>query len=112
MNSNYCCNTPVVLFVFKRLDTVKMIFDTFKKVKPTKLYVFSDGYRKNIEHENERVCEVREYIRGAVDWDCQFIFECSDNNKGCTRNITEGLNSVFEKEEQAIIFEDDAVPSQ
>ena len=103
-------NIPVCLFVFKRYEPVKMIFDVFKRVKPTKVYVFADGAREHIEGEVDLVREVRKYVQEAVDWDCDRQFFFFDENKGCDRNIVEGLNIFFSKEEKGIIFEDDAVP--
>ena len=73
---------PVVLFVFRRLDTVKLIMDKIKEVQPQKLYVFSDGPRVGRTDEKKKVLEVREYIKEAVDWDCNTHFEFSEYNKG------------------------------
>ncbi len=103
-------NIPVCLFVFKRLEPVKMIFDIFKQVRPSKIYVFADGPREHVEGEADQVKEVREYVQETIDWDCEkelFFFE---ENKGCDKNIIEGLILFFSKEEKGIIFEDDAVP--
>lgn len=105
-------NIPVCLFVFKRLEPVKMIFDVIKQVKPLKMYVFADGPRIQVDGEAEKVSEVREYVSKVVDWDCEKSFYFFDENKGCDRNIVEGLNIFFSKEEKGIIFEDDAVPEK
>ena len=101
---------PVVLFVFRRLDTVKLIVDKIREVEPKKFYVFSDGPRMGKEEERKKVLEVREYIKTAVDWECDVHLEFPEHNKGCANNICGGINTVFQKEEAAIILEDDAVP--
>lgn len=102
---------PVVLFVFRRLDTVKMIMEKLKEIQPRELYVFSDGPREGREDEKQKVLEVREYIKGAVDWECNAHLEFSEKNKGCAGNICGGIDEVFGREEAAIILEDDAVPT-
>ena len=101
---------PVVLFVFRRLDTVKLIFSELEKIKPEKLYIFSDGPRDGKDDEAKMVDDVRSYINRAVNWDCEYIPVFSQENKGCAENIISGINTVFKKEKYAIIFEDDAVP--
>ncbi len=108
--SKVCFDVPIVLFVFRRLDTVKLIINKIKEVKPCKFYVFSDGPRLGKEEEKRKVLEVREYIQNAVDWECDFYVEFPENNKGCANNICDGINTVFRKEKAAIILEDDAVP--
>lgn len=108
--TNISFDVPVILFVFRRLDTVKLIFEKLREIKPTKLYVFADGAREGLEDETKKVKMVRDYIATAVDWNCDFIPEYAEKNKGCAANICEGIYSVFEKETSAIILEDDAVP--
>jgi len=103
-------NIPVVLFVFKRLETVKMIVEQIKKVQPSVIYLFSDAARPSVENEIEKVKIVREYVQKAVDWECKKKFYFADINKGCDKNIRDGLDRVFKEEPFAIIFEDDAVP--
>lgn len=103
-------NTPVVLFVFRRIDTVKLIFEKLQEIKPRILYVFSDGPRVGKEDEAKKVQEVREFVSNAVNWDCELHLEYAENNKGCAGNICDGIDKVFQQEETAIILEDDAVP--
>lgn len=103
-------NTPVVLFVFRRIDTVKLIFEKLQEIKPKILYVFSDGPRPGRDDEAQKVHIVREFIQKAVNWDCELHLEYAAKNKGCAENICSGIDKVFQKEISAIILEDDAVP--
>lgn len=103
---------PVVLFIYRRLDTVKLIMDEIEKLKPACFYVFSDGSRPEKEGEDGQVQKVREYVKSRISWECRFVAEFSEKNMGCAKRITSGLNMVFSKEKEAIIFEDDAVPTQ
>lgn len=109
MNS-FVLDIPVVLFVFRRLDTVKMILEKIREVKPKVFYVFSDGAREKNVDEQRQVRAVREYIQQNIDWDCQLHIEFSEKNKGCANNICSGMDKVFAKEWAAIILEDDVVP--
>lgn len=101
---------PIVLFVFRRLDTVKLIMEKVKEIKPKTFYVFSDGPRIGKDEERKKVLEVREYITNVINWDCDLHMEFSEYNKGCANNICGGINTVFHWEKTAIILEDDAVP--
>ena len=103
-------NTPVVLFVFRRIDTVKLIFDKLQEITPRTLYVFADGARPGRNDEAKQVLKVREFVKNAVNWDCELYLECAEQNKGCANNICSGIDKVFQKEDAAIILEDDAVP--
>ncbi len=105
-------DVPVVLFTFKRIIPTRMVMEVIAKVKPTSLYIFADGARNSVEGENEKVLEVREYIKKAIDWDCEKNIFFSEFNKGCDRNIREGLDKVFSEKERAIVLEDDAVPTE
>lgn len=103
---------PIVLFTYRRLDTVKMILDEIEKVKPSKFYVFSDGARAEKQGEAEQVEKVRAYIKSRISWNCEFVAGFAEKNMGCANRITSGLDEVFSREEAALVFEDDAVPTQ
>lgn len=103
--------TPIVLFTFRRLDTVKMIMREISQIRPTTLYIFSDGYRENNLEEKKKVFEVREYLREAVTWKCDYVLEFAEKNMGCANRIKSGIDMVFSKENSAIILEDDVVPT-
>lgn len=103
-------NTPVALFVFRKIDTVKLIFEKLQEIKPRVLYVFSDGPRPGRDDEAKKVQIVRDYVQKAVNWDCELHLEYAEENKGCACNICDGIDKVFQKEISAIILEDDAVP--
>lgn len=103
---------PIVLFTYRRLDTVKMILDEIEKIRPAKLYVFSDGARAEKQGEDQQVEKVREYIKSRITWNCEFVPGFAEKNMGCADRITSGLDEVFSKEEEALVFEDDAVPTQ
>lgn len=102
--------TPVLFIVFNRLDTVKRVFEQIKKEKPSKLYIASDGPRKDIEREREKVEKVREYVLNNIDWNCQVKTLFQMNNLGCKLNVSQAITWFFNNEEQGIILEDDTLP--
>lgn len=101
--------TPVVLFTFKRIDTVLRIIDVLRLSKPSKVYVFSDGPRK--EGEIVQISKAREEIVKAIDWECEVVKVFHEKNVGVFAQIGLGAKYVFEREKRAIFIEDDNLPS-
>lgn len=99
---------PIVFIIFNRPDTTKIVFDKIRMYQPKRLFVIADGPRLNKTGEKELCQEARNIVQ--VDWDCEVEFIYSDENLGCQKRITSGLDTVFMKVEQAIILEDDCVP--
>lgn len=101
---------PVVFFTYRKYDTVLIVFSEIQKVKPKKLYHVSDA--ANNYEDQLMVKKIRDYVSEHINWNCEFIQIYADQNMGCEKRIISGLNQVFEKEEMAIILEDDILPSQ
>lgn len=99
---------PVVLFVFKRKDTLDAIVERIKTYAPQRVYLIADGPR-NLEEER-LVSSCRQHVEKLIDWPCEIIKNYSDKNRGVYKNIGEGALWVFEREEKAIFLEDDNLP--
>lgn len=104
--------TPVVLIVFNRLNTTQRVFEQIRLAKPRELFIISDGPRKNRIDDIEKIKKVRKFIEKHIDWDCNVYRNYSDTNMGCKIRISSGLTWVFQHVEQAIILEDDCLPTQ
>ncbi len=100
---------PVVIFLFKRLDTLERIFSRLAEVRPSKLYLIADQGRNNAERV--AAAEVRRGVDALITWDCEVIRNFSDENRGVYGNIAMGAKWVFEREPMAIFLEDDNLPS-
>ena len=104
----YKVETPIVLFLFKRKDTVLQIINQVKKVKPDRIYLLSDQGRT--QEEIAQVQEVRSAVEEAIDWSCEVVKFYAERNRGVYQNIGLGAKKVFEREEKAIFLEDDNYP--
>ena len=102
--------SPIVFIIFNRPDTTEIVFEKIANVKPKKLFVIADGPRLNVDGEIENCIKTREIIK-KINWDCDLKIHYSDVNLGCKNRVVSGLNWVFEMVENAIILEDDCVPS-
>lgn len=100
--------TPVVILLFNRPSLTEIVFDSIRKAKPKKLLVVADGPRFP---EEEEKCQKARAVIEKVDWDCNVLTNYSEENLGCKRRVSSGLNWVFSEVEEAIIVEDDCLPT-
>lgn len=107
----YKTKTPVAIIIFNRYDNAHSVLEQIKKVEPSELFVIADGPRANRAGEKEK-CEKARSICDEIDWKCKVHKVFSDENLGCAKRVTSGLNEVFSKVERALIFEDDCIPAE
>jgi len=99
---------PVVFFIFNRPDLTQLVFDVIRRAAPTTLYVIADGPR----HEADApLCAEARTVVEQVDWPCTVQTLFREQNLGCGRSVSSGIDYVFEREEAAIFLEDDTLPS-
>ena len=101
-------DVPVVLFMFRRIDTLLKIIEHVRAIKPSKIYLMSDNGRNQSEQIEVEVC--RRKAEKAIDWPCKVIKNYATKNRGIYANIALGAKWVFEREKWAIFLEDDNLP--
>jgi hypothetical protein len=106
---NFTFTTPVAFFIFNRPALTRRVFAEIRRARPRKLLVVADGPRSNRPGEEAKCAESRAVISG-VDWPCELSTNYSNENLGCKRRLSSGLNWVFAEVEEAIILEDDCLP--
>jgi hypothetical protein len=102
---------PVLLIVFNRPDTTKVVFDAIKKAQPAKLYVAADAPRIGNKEDEEKCAIVKEIVK-QVDWICDVKYRFSEINQGCGPGPANAISWAFENEDRLIVLEDDCVPAQ
>ncbi len=102
--------TPILLLIFNRPDTTKIVFEQIRKIKPKYLYVAADGARKDKEGEYE-LCEQTRAVISNIDWDCQLKTLFREENLGCGKGPSNAINWFFSQVDQGIILEDDCLPN-
>ena len=98
---------PILFIIFNRLDIAKQSFAQISCVKPSKLYIASDGPRNS--GENEIVIRVREEIMNMVTWPCDIKTLFRTKNLGCGNAVYSAINWFFSHEPYGIVLEDDCV---
>lgn len=105
-------NKAILFMTFNRLDTSEQVFEQIKIAKPPRLYLASDGARKQVEGESEKVEAVRNWLLSNIDWDCEVKTLFREENLGCGKAVGGAITWFFENEKNGIILEDDCVPNQ
>ncbi|MDI6049234.1 sugar transferase [Flavobacterium sp. XS2P24] len=103
--------SPIVLFTYKRLDTLIQTVETLQKnylADRSNLFIFSDAARG--EQDVEAVNNVRNYIKSITGFETVTIYE-SQLNKGLANSIIEGVSEILKIHETVIVLEDDLVSS-
>ncbi len=100
-------DTPVVLVSFNRPDFARRVLDAVRTVRPTELFLVSDGPR----HAGDvPLVEATRRVYDEVDWPCRVVRDFAPANLGCHLRIASGLVAAFERFPEAIVLEDDTVP--
>ncbi|MCQ8103082.1 hypothetical protein NP590_03090 [Methylomonas sp. SURF-2] len=103
-------NVPVAILNFNRPQMTRRVFEMVKQIKPRKLLLVADGPRPN-RPDDVRLCAEVRSIFNEIDWECEVHKKFSDINLGSFKSNSSGLNWIFDTVEEAIIIEDDCVPS-
>ncbi len=100
---------PVGFFVFNRPALTAQVFERVRAAKPRRLLVVADGPRPE-RSDDARLCEATRKIVTSPDWPCELITNFANENLGCRRRLSSGLDWVFDQCAEAIVLEDDCLP--
>lgn len=103
-------NTPVLFICFARPNYARQTFNAIKAAKPKNFYFYSNHARADNPDEIIRNNECR-LLAEEVDWDCNFHKFFREDTLNVYDSIHKAIDWVFEKEDKAIIIEEDIVPS-
>jgi hypothetical protein len=103
-------SVPVAILNFNRPHLTRRVFEVVRQIKPRRLLLIADGPRASRPDDIQLCAEVRA-IFDEIDWNCEVSRKFSDTNLGSFKSNSSGLNWVFNTVEEAIIIEDDCVPS-
>lgn len=100
---------PVLLFTYKRVDTLKQTIAALQKnhlAQETDLFIFSDGAKK--EEDIPSINRVREFIN-AISGFKKITIYVADENKGLANSIISGVTKIIKEFDKVIVLEDDLV---
>lgn len=102
--------TPVLFETFIRVDYARQVWDAIKAAQPKKLYFYSNKGRAEGEGEIERNNEIRSWVK-EIDWECELHTFFRDECVDIYTSLKGALDWVFSSEPEAIVLEDDCVPT-
>ena len=108
MNS-YLIDVPVRITIWIRSECQRKQWEVIKKVKPSILFIQSDGGRN--DNENQIIQSNRKMIDESIDWRCmvyRFYEEC---NLGLYAMSKKVIEFIWQKVDRCIFLEDDQIPS-
>lgn len=106
----YRTKSAVLFVVFNRPEETARVLDKIREARPPRLYIAADGPRVNKPGE-DGICKQTREIALNVDWNCEVKTLFKDSNVGCKLGVSTALQWFFENEEEGIVLEDDALPS-
>ena len=104
-------DVPVLLIFFNCPETFSKVFEQVRKARPSKLFLYQDGVRKNRPTDVQRVADCRA-IAENIDWECEVHRLYQEENKGCDPSEYIAIKWAFSMVDACIVLEDDDVPSQ
>jgi hypothetical protein len=100
---------PVAFFIFNRPQVTAQVYARIRAARPARLLVVADGPRRSRPEEAE-LCRATRQIVSSPDWPCELLTNFADENLGCRRRVSSGIDWVFQQCSEAIILEDDCLP--
>ena len=97
-----------VLFTYNRSEHTQKVLEGLRRNSelPQCLYIFQDGLKRKTDRtEWEKTGNL---IR-SVDW-CENKVISSENNKGLSKSIVDGVTYALKENDAVIVLEDDCVP--
>ena len=95
-------NTAILFLVFNRPETTSKVFSAIRSIKPSRLYLASDGPRENKEGEKEKVNSVRKIVTD-VDWQCDVKTLFREKNLGC-KGVSEAISWFFQMKRKELFL--------
>lgn len=102
--------SPVAFFIFNRPEPTARVFAEIRRAKPSTLLIVADGPRRDRPGEADLCAQTRALVLDAIDWPCDVRTNLSDDNLGCRRRVSSGLDWAFSQCPEAILLEDDCLP--
>lgn len=102
---------PVLLFAYKRLDTLQRTVAALQQnhlAKESELYIFSDAAKT--VRDGSAIAEVRNYIKTITGFKSVTIAEAA-KNQGLANSIIGGVTEIINEYGKAIVLEDDLLTS-
>lgn len=103
-------DVAVLLVFFTRHEQFKKVFEQVREARPSELFLYQDGPRKNHVDDIENIRKCRE-IAESIDWECKVHRLYQEKNVGVDPSGYIADTWAFSQVDKCIVLEDDVVPS-
>ena len=106
--------SPIVIFAYNRVDSLKACVDSLlanTEAKDCDLIVYVDGARTNYKGDTDLVLAVQEFVRSIKGFK-SLNYNFSEKNRGLGPSVIKGVSEVINQFGMAIVIEDDLVVSK
>lgn len=100
-------NTPIVIFIYKRYDSLDQVLAPISRLKPRVIYIIADGPKN--ESEKAQVGKTRSRLESLINWPCKVYKNYAKQNMGLKKRFSTGIDWVFQDTDRAIFIEDDCI---
>lgn len=107
---DYLVDVPVAIQAFVRPEMLSKQWEVICKARPSTLIIRSDGPRKNVPTDVDRIKASRDIVKD-IDWKCDVHRLYFDENQGLYGMIELGDKYIWERFDRCIFLEDDQIPS-
>ena len=101
---------PVLIIAFTRVRAVKVLLESLRQSRPSRICVSIDGPRRKVQGDIQKCATVKACF-DDIDWDCDIVFNHVPSNMGCDPHVQFALDWFFSMHTEGIILEDDCIPS-
>lgn len=102
---------PILLLIYRRLDTSLRVLDSIRGAKPRKIYIAANAPAGNDKAELEQVAEARS-VTNYIDWPCEKVTLFREKHLKVRESIPSSISWFMDREPEGIILEDDCVVSE
>ncbi|MGN0419544.1 MAG: hypothetical protein ACI4E4_03725 [Acetatifactor sp.] len=106
----YGVDVPVRINIWIRPECQKRQFDVIRKVRPSILFIQSDGGRNEWEWDAIRMN--RRLIDEGIDWNCTVYRLYEEENNGLYEMGRKTCTLIWNTVDRCIFLEDDQIPSE
>lgn len=103
----HALDVPVLIIVYKRLDTTLKVLECIRKARPKHLYVSSNAPNPNLTDDPKKVEAVRKAFDTQIDWPCEVHKLYRTEHLSAKHSISGGISWFFSHVKEGIILEDD-----
>jgi hypothetical protein len=104
--------SPVLITIWDRPEYVKELLNAISKVKPQRIYVYSDTVNDKTSERYNNIMTCRGLVNQMINWESEILYRYNETSEGPSIGIHNAISWAFESTDRLIILEHDYIPSK